>query len=156
PIAIVTRVKKHGREAAFDGRAFIALDGSIAGSFDDPAIDRRAAVEGAAQIRHGTPRTVALDDAHDLLIDPVVSRPRLVIAGGGHVALAIARQALLLDFDVTVLEDRPEFASAERFAGATVLSGDVPSAIAAFEFGWHDYLVIATRGHKLDADCVLA
>jgi xanthine dehydrogenase accessory factor len=70
--------------------------------------------------------------------------------------LAIARQALLLDFDVTVLEDRPEFATPERFAGANVLAGDVPTAIAGFDFGWHDYLVIATRGHKLDADCVLA
>lgn len=156
PAAIVTRVRKDGRELVFDGRVFVTLDGAVSGTFGDDAIDRRAAVEGAAQMRHGTPRTIAIDDTHDLLIDPVVSRPRLVIAGGGHVALAIARQALLLDFDVTVLEDRPEFATPERFAGATVVAGDVPAAIAAFDFGWHDYLVIATRGHKLDADCVLA
>jgi xanthine dehydrogenase accessory factor len=72
------------------------------------------------------------------------------------VAKAIAHQAKLLDFDVTVLEDRPEFADPERFGGARVLEGDVPSSIAAFAFTPLTYLVIATRGHKLDADCVLA
>jgi xanthine dehydrogenase accessory factor len=99
---------------------------------------------------------VSLDDDHDLLIEPVASRPRLVVAGGGHVAAAIARQAQLLDFDVTIVEDRPEFATPERFGGATVLAGDVPSTIGSLDYGWNTFLVIATRGHKLDADCVLA
>ena len=79
-----------------------------------------------------------------------------MIAGGGHVARAIARQAQLLDFDVTSLEDRPEFADPARFDGATVINDDVPAAIARYEYGWQSYLVVATRGHKLDADCVLA
>ncbi|HKW02989.1 MAG TPA: XdhC family protein, partial [Vicinamibacterales bacterium] len=89
-------------------------------------------------------------------IEPVAPRPRLVVAGGGHVALAIARQAQLLDFDVTILEDRPEFADPSRFGGATVLEGDVPTTIASIDYGWNSFLVVATRGHKLDADCVLA
>jgi len=79
-----------------------------------------------------------------------------VIAGGGHVARAIATQAQLLEFDVTILEDRPEFSDPSRFDGADVVAGDVPSSIASFDFGWNSWLVIATRGHKLDADCVLA
>ena len=61
-----------------------------------------------------------LGDTHDLLIEPVTGKPRLVICGGGHVAQAIARQAQLLDFDVTILEDRPEFADPARFGGARV------------------------------------
>jgi xanthine dehydrogenase accessory factor len=79
-----------------------------------------------------------------------------VIAGGGHVALAIARQARLLDFDVTILEDRPEFAQPQRFEGASVIQGDVPEAIASLHYRWSSSIIIATRGHKLDADCVLA
>ena len=63
---------------------------------------------------------------------------------------------MLLDFDVIVLEDRPEFANPARFDGATVLLRRRSQAtIASFDYGWHSYLVIATRGHKLDADCVL-
>ena len=107
-------------------------------------------------MRHGTARLVPLDDAQELLVEPVTSRPQLVIAGGGHVSRAIARQARLLDFDVAVIEDRPAFADPERFDGATVLGGDLIPNIASFPYSALSYLVVATRGHKLDADCVAA
>ncbi len=126
------------------------------GSLGDHALDDRVAALSREQLRHGTPRVVSLDDDHDLLIEPVASRPTLLIAGGGHVALAIARQAQLLDFEVVVIEDRPEFANPARFGGARVIASDVPDAIATFDYAWNTFLVVATRGHKLDADCVLA
>jgi xanthine dehydrogenase accessory factor len=37
-----------------------------------------------------------------------------------------------------------------------VLAGHIPDTLAAQDYGWNSYIVIATRGHKLDADCVLA
>jgi xanthine dehydrogenase accessory factor len=104
---------------------------------------------------HGTPRTIKAQD-EDLLIEAIASRPRIIIAGGGHVALAIARQAAMLDFDVTIVEDRPEFADPARFPDATILEGDVPSTLAGIDYTWNSFIVIATRGHKLDADCMVA
>jgi len=156
PLAITTLLRREGREVAFGGRAFVDAEGGVAGTLGDAAADARARALALEQMPHGTPRMTALDEGHDLLIDPVAGRPQLVVAGGGHVALAIARQASLLDFDVTVLEDRPEFADPQRFSGARVLEGNVPAAIASFDYGWSSYIVIATRGHKMDADCVLA
>lgn len=156
PIAIVTLLHRNGRGVEFKGRVFVDAAGTLMGSLGDPADDERARAAAAAHLPHATPRIVALDEQHDLLIDPVAGRPQLVVAGGGHVALAIARQAALLDFDVTILEDRPEFADPDRFAGARVVQGDVPAAIAGFDYSWSSFIVIATRGHKLDADCVRA
>jgi xanthine dehydrogenase accessory factor len=156
PLALVTRLHRHERGWRFDGRVAVGARGDIIGSFGDEGLDARARAAALAQIEQGPPRLVSAGDAADLLIDPIVGVPRLVIAGGGHVARAVARQARLLDFDVTVLEDRPEFAAPERFDGAAVVHGDVPSSIASFDYTAHTYLVIATRGHKLDADCVLA
>jgi xanthine dehydrogenase accessory factor len=156
PLAVVTLLRRDGRGIAFAGRGFVGVDGRLAGDIGGPALGERTAAAGAEQLRHGTPRLLTLDDHHDVLVEPVASRPQLVVAGGGHVALAIARQALLLDFDVTILEDRPEFASAERFGAASVRLGDVPTTLASLDYGWNSYIVIATRGHKLDADCVLA
>ena len=40
---------------------------------------------------------------------------RLIICGGGHVSLALAHMASILDFDITVIDDREEFANKERF-----------------------------------------
>ncbi len=76
PIAIVTRVRKDGRDLVFDGRAFVALDAVMAGGFGD-ARDGSASRQSQAprQIRHGTPRAVAVDETHDVLIEPVVAAP---------------------------------------------------------------------------------
>jgi xanthine dehydrogenase accessory factor len=156
-LAIATLLRRQGRAVDYAGRVFVDSAGvALAGSLGDTGLDQRASAAAAAQLPHATPRLVALDDSHDLLVDPVAGRPQLVIAGGGHVALAIARQAMLLDFDVTILEDRPEFADPQRFGGARVVMGNVPEAIASFDYGWSSYIVVATRGHKLDGDCVLA
>jgi xanthine dehydrogenase accessory factor len=156
PIAWVTKLRREARGFSFDARMFVAADGETSGSIGEPAADARAVSEALLQMRHGTPRVLTIDDEHDLLVEPVTARPRLVIGGGGHVARAIAQQAGLLDFDVTILEDRAEFADPSRFDGAAVINQHVPTAIAQFDYGWQSYLVIATRGHKLDADCVLA
>jgi xanthine dehydrogenase accessory factor len=156
PVAWVTRFRREARGLAVESRMLVDVNGGRRGSIGTPDEDSCAATEAVVQMRHAVPRLMPLGDQHDVLIEPITARPQLVVAGGGHVARAIARQAGLLDFDVTVLEDRPEFADPARFDGAKVINEDVPTAISSFEYAWQSYLVIATRGHKLDADCVLA
>jgi len=155
PLALVTRLGKHQGGLTLEGRIAVRADGSRLGSLGDADADQRATAEAVTQIPHGTARTVK-SETIDLLIEAVASRPRIVVAGGGHVALAIARQAAMLDFDVTVVEDRPEFADPARFPHATILQGDVPTTLAGIDYSWNSFIVIATRGHKLDADCMMA
>ena len=45
-------------------------------------------------------------------------RERLILLGGGHIAQPLCRMAAMLDFDVTVVDDRPDFAAASRFPEA--------------------------------------
>ena len=156
PVAFVTRIGKRGAAAAALGRAAVLADGRLIGDTGDTTVNERLRDAAIDQMRHGTPRLLSLGDSIDALIEPVTPRPHLVIAGGGHVAKAIALQARLLDFEVTVLEDRPEFADPDRFGGSRVIDGEVPASIATFPFTPLTYLVVATRGHKLDAECVLA
>lgn len=156
-MAFVTMLTRQERqEVTFVARMAVLAGGRLVGSLGDAATDERARDAALEQMCLGTPRIVSTGDAGELLIEPVSRRPRLVVAGGGHVAKAMARQARLLDFDVTILEDRPEFADPARFDGATVLTGHVPDTIGALDYGDQAWLVVATRGHKLDADCVLA
>jgi xanthine dehydrogenase accessory factor len=155
PIAIVTRLQKQNGGLTLAGRLAVRADGTHLGSLGDAGEDDSAVAAALAQLPHGTARLVKQGDDHDLLIEAIASRPRIVVAGGGHVALAIARQAAALDYDVTIVEDRPEFATDERFPGATVLQGDVPTTLGSLTYAWNSFIVIATRGHKLDADCVV-
>ena len=156
PIAVATLLEKQGRDLAYAGRMVVRPDGNRVGSVGDANRTLIVMHEALRQLPHGTPRVMPLGEGHDLLIEPVTGKPRLVICGGGHVAQAIARQAQLLDFDVTILEDRPEFADPARFGGARVVAGYIPEALASLTFGWSSYIVVATRGHKLDGDCILA
>ncbi len=155
PIALVTRLHKRDGGLTLAGRLAVRADGTHLGSFGHADHDAHGVAAALAQLPHGTARLVKQGDDHDLLIEAIASRPRVVVAGGGHVALAIARQATALDYDVTIVEDRPEFASSERFPDATVLQGDVPTTLGSLTYAWNSFIVIATRGHKLDADCVL-
>jgi xanthine dehydrogenase accessory factor len=154
PVAYVSAFRRDARALRFEARVLVLAGGRMLGTLGSAVADERARDAAIEQMRHGTARLVALDDSQELLVEPVTSRPQLVICGGGHVSRALARQARLLDFDVAVFEDRPEFADPTRFDGATVLGGDLLHNIASFPYAALSYLVVATRGHKLDADCV--
>ncbi len=152
PVALATRLRKHGREFQPDGRLLVETDGAAHGEL---AVDGPACDAALVALREGTARTVALDDETELLVEPVLSKPRLVIAGGGHVGLALARMAALLEYDVTVIDDRTEFSERERFGpGIDVVRMDMVEALRSLPMGWNTFIVIATRGHKLDSHCL--
>jgi xanthine dehydrogenase accessory factor len=135
----------------------VELDGRITGSLGDAGLDERAAGAAAEALARGTARTVTVDDAHELLVEPVVAKPRLLVVGGGHVGLALVKQGVALDYAVTVIDDRAEFASRERFpAEAEVMHRDMVDALRTMPIGWNTFVIVATRGHKLDAHCLRA
>ncbi|HEY8757407.1 MAG TPA: XdhC family protein, partial [Candidatus Limnocylindria bacterium] len=108
-------------------------------------------------LKAGTARTAPLDEGSELLVEPIVAKPHLVVIGAGHVGLALAKLAHGLDYDVTVIDDRPEFASQERFPeGVEVVRADMVEALGTLSIGWNSFVVVATRGHKLDAQCLRA
>ncbi len=79
--------------------------------------------------------------------------PHVLVFGAGHVGAAIARTAAAAGFRVVVIDDRPEYADASRFdAGVAVLTADVESALARYPLTRLDAVVIATRGHRNDAE----
>lgn len=77
---------------------------------------------------------------------------RLVVVGGGHVGLALARIGAIVGFSVAVIDDRPEFANVERFPMADeVICGDVGEVLDAMDFDATVYTVLVSRGHTVDA-----
>ena len=46
-----------------------------------------------------------------LFLEPVIPSPRLIIAGAGHIGKALSQIGSMLDFEITVIDDRPEFAN---------------------------------------------
>jgi len=101
------------------------------------------------------------DNANEALriiyLEPVIPLPRLIIAGAGHIGKALAQVGNMLDFEITVIDDRPEFASHENIPYADhIVVGDIGEAIRRIDKGRDTYIVIVTRGHKDDGNALKA
>ncbi|MGA2256997.1 MAG: XdhC family protein [Thermoguttaceae bacterium] len=113
-------------------------------------------------LESGRPRrfvaeALASEAAEEVFVEPVLPNPLLVIAGGGHVGHAVALEALRVGFDVTLIDDRPEFAAASLFPpGVNVLCGPIPEQIAACPLDEDSFVVLVTRGHRHDAQALAA
>jgi xanthine dehydrogenase accessory factor len=120
------------------------------------------AVTAAAQTLQGLIPTHMTHDGEEYLLEPFPRSWRLIIFGGGHVSLELARLAAGLDFSLIVLDDRPEFANSERFPQAeaivpeTLQESDCAAALAALAPTPCDAIVIVTRGHSHDRDALAA
>lgn len=91
------------------------------------------------------------------LDEPVLPPERMLLLGAGHVARSVCSFAAACGFQVTVTDDRPDFANRERFPAArAVLCRDFAQAIRELRPGPYDYVVIVTRGHAHDAACLRA
>ncbi len=92
-----------------------------------------------------------------LFIEPWTPPPRLIIAGAGHIGQAVSRLGGMLDFEVTVVDDRLEYANRKRFPeAARIIVEDIGRAVEGQPLGRDAYLVIVTRGHARDADALRA
>lgn len=94
-------------------------------------------------------------DSLTLFIDPIYPKTRLILLGGGHIALPLAKLGRFLDFQITVVDDRPSFASSFRFAEADqVICEDFAKAVEKLSFDMNTFVVIVTRGHDTDKECL--
>lgn len=87
-----------------------------------------------------------------LFLEPVFPHARLVIAGAGHIGQAVAHLGSLLNFEVLVVDDRPEFANKNRLPDADeIIVEDFEKAFQNVPLSADTFLVIVTRGHRHDA-----
>ena len=95
-----------------------------------------------------------------VFVEVQVQPPHLIIVGAGHIAVPLASSAATCDFAVTVLDDRPQYAHPARFPTAhQVIAGPFREELAALRektgFDKHTYIVLVTRGHQHDVDCLI-
>lgn len=91
------------------------------------------------------------------LAEPVIPVPLLLIAGGGHVAQALARQAALLGWRIVAVDDREQFSDKSLYPpGIDVRLGRFRDVSAQFPLCRDTYVAIVGRGHKVDGDALAA
>ena len=108
--------------------------------------------------RHGECRKIPLTAAqeqniHFAFLQTVVPCSKLLIAGAGHVGKALSHLGKLLEFEVSIWDDRSDYATPENLPDADhILSGSIAETLAGIIPDRNTYIVIVTPGHKNDAE----
>lgn len=159
PLCLVTVIESAGSVPGPVGARMVVLPDSIQGTVGGGALEKFAVDEARAMLETGQdPKLIRRQTTElgmrcggevTLFFEPLGRARRLWIFGAGHIASALAPIAARLGFSVTVVDERPEFATTERFPMASrVLCGN-PAEIAR-EIPPDAFAVLVTHGHASD------
>ena len=175
----IVRVKTEGEEAALvtivsatgstpreeGAKMLVRTDGSILGTIGGGSLEAQVIEEAVKVIKQGKPKRLHMSltakEAEEagmvcggeleVFIEPILTPPTLYLFGGGHISLPLAKMGKLLGFKIAVIDDRAEFASADRFPEADVLlAEDFTKSFPKLKIDKSSYIVIVTRGHQHD------
>ena len=165
--ALVTVISASGSTPRECGAEMVVYeDGSIAGTVGGGKLEALAIQEALAALKAGTSRKASFSltpdgigmecmGAVELFIDVHVTDLKLLILGAGHVGLKVAEAAAAAGIPYAVVDDREEFANAKRFPHASrVMVEKLDAAVGKAGVDAKTYIVIVTRGHALDQECL--
>jgi xanthine dehydrogenase accessory factor len=168
-IGIATVVKTIGAAPCDIGsKMLVRADGEVSGSFGGGRVDEQVvkAVTQALEERRSLLTHVHIDPDEavgscgatlEIFIEAISPEPRLIIAGAGHVAQALARLAADLDFRIVVVDDRRDLADPQIFGERVQLVfGDIAQTIRELRPDAATWIVVVTRGHRLDEEALHA
>ncbi len=161
PFAVATIVSSRGSTPRSNAKMIIKSSENIIGTIGGGLAESFIIKEAVSCIKLGTSKmvefkldsgssktSIAMTCGGDLevFIEVIVPKPELLIIGGGHVALQIARLAEPLDFSITVVENRKEFISKDRFPMARNIfyNKRIEDAINMSTIDKNTYIVICT------------
>ena len=166
-VALATIVKVSGSAPRKEGaKILVRPDGSTVGTIGGGPLENTVIQEALKALAEGKPRLLHYGlraDLHpedlgvcggdvEIFVDVISPTETLLLVGGGHVSLALAKLAKELGYRIVVLDEKSEFASKERFPFADeVQAGELASLLENFPITPHTWIVIATRSHETDA-----
>lgn len=162
--AIATVIDSKGSSPQKAGhKMVIREDGTIIGTVGGGAVEIKVIETALEVIKNNTPKKVSYDLEKDLgmhcggfmeiFIEPIPYIERLIIFGGGHISKPLVKLAKMIGFNVTVIDDRKEFANEERFKEADlILAEDYNNAFNSLRFDEFTWIVIVTRSHQFDEE----
>jgi xanthine dehydrogenase accessory factor len=134
------------------GERLLYTDRGLVGTLGSPELD----AELLSRLP-GRGHRVESVGGQDVFVELLEAPPLLVIAGAGHIARPLTRMASQCGFEVTVVDDRAVFADEKWFPEAhSVVCRPFAEVFSQLEVTPRTHIVLVTRGHKHDEDCLRA
>lgn len=143
------RPDDEGKASVKTGLGVMAEDDTNAGSLDLTGLD----LNRLKQARHpGEATLVTGNGGIRYFIQPVFPQERVIIAGAGHVGRELAALCNLIGLATIIIDDRPDFASRDRFPEAEIVipEASFENCFAGLSITCNDRIIIVTRGHEHD------
>ncbi|MDE0297720.1 MAG: XdhC family protein [Candidatus Poribacteria bacterium] len=156
PLVVATVVKSDVDEVQTGMKMIRAVNNERVGSLGNAALESEIESELNGVLGENSPGVFRWRD-NDVwvFLDPVQPRPTLLIAGAGHVGQALCHLGDWLDFDIAIVDDRPDFASTERLPEANeIIIGDIADELRKYPINHLTYVVVVTRGHQHDEEAL--
>lgn len=152
PVALASLVKTAPDiDAKLAGKLLIRSDGSVEGTLGADNLNSEAIKYGIELMAYGNSKYVRSETGAEYFVEGYTTPPRIILCGGGHVSRAIYTFAVNLGFNLTVIDDREEFANNTRFPlGDVVVAENSAEGFRSVEINKNTFIVIATRGHRYD------
>jgi xanthine dehydrogenase accessory factor len=163
--ALATIVHTNGSIPSYESsRMLVREDGSIAGTIGGGCVEAEVWAAAKEVMHKEAPRKMVFNlnneasydnglicgGTLEVFVEPILPQPVVVLFGGGHVSMAVAKSAAAAGFGVSVVDDRDAFANAQRFPMAQEIYTRYEEAFEKIQPNESTYLVIVTRGHKED------
>ncbi|PJC76176.1 MAG: xanthine dehydrogenase accessory protein XdhC [Syntrophobacterales bacterium CG_4_8_14_3_um_filter_49_14] len=161
PVVLATVIESLGSAPREEGaRMLIKSDGSIVGTIGGGAIEKKIIDEAMTLMNAPASKLVryeledigmACGGGMSVFLEPIRQLPQLIIFGAGHIGKALSQLGKMLDFVVTVVDNRQEFANKERLPWVdTVIAEDYQQVIDKLHYSDNMYMVILTHKHTHD------
>jgi len=141
---------------ARDPESAEAVHGSLGAALEASAVALLREAMETPRSRDGLRELTSERETVEVYLE--VRRPvqELIVVGAGHIAQPMAHIGALLGFRVIVLDDRPDFATRERFPDADrLVQADFSDPFADVRLHDRTHILLVTRGHKYDYDCLV-
>lgn len=159
--AVLATVIEAAGVAVEPGAKCLVLDGHVrAETVSEQRVVQAIVLEAETRLREEKSKLVAIEMAEagaklEVFFEVMLSPPKLIVVGAGHIAVPLVKFAKVLDYHVTVIDDRILFANRERFPDADeVQVGDMAQMLKELPITPSTYIVLITRGHKYDEPCL--
>lgn len=163
--ALATVVRTGGSAPQAPGaRLVLGPDDRTVGTVGGGAIEQAVVEELRACREDGRPRLVSKDLGRDLgmccggsmevFVEPIEASPRLFVFGAGHVARPTAALARTVGFSVTVIDDREDLNTEDRFPGCKRILLEPAEATEGLGLTDRDWVLVLTRDHRMDEEAL--
>jgi xanthine dehydrogenase accessory factor len=168
PFALCTVVGARGSVPGKAGaKMIVERDGSCFGTVGGAGLEEKTKALGLQSIREKKTISHKFDLAYfrpgaldslcggsvEILVEYMGAVPHVLICGGGHVGLEVARLCDQLEYVYSVVDDRTEFASAERFPrGRGHFVARPEEFFPTADLGAYSHIVILGYSHRVDTD----